>query len=188
VRRPTTVFAGLSLLLCVVTLAVWARSFLPADLHVGASHGRLILLFSDPRLTRSWQRQGGGQSGLAAISAAEQWQKVRAGKFIEPEILVMRAGATAPTSGNVPPRIMSFAGIAFANESTTGPTQYRLIAVPLLYPAALLAIPPILWLAASVRRRRRATAGRCAGCGYDLRASTGRCPECGADAAAASPA
>jgi hypothetical protein len=31
-----------------------------------------------------------------------------------------------------------------------------------------------------VRRRRRATPGRCPSCGYDLRATPGRCPECGA--------
>lgn len=37
------------------------------------------------------------------------------------------------------------------------------------------------WLLVRVmrRRRRQRDAGRCAGCGYDLRASPERCPECG---------
>jgi hypothetical protein len=102
-------------------------------------------------------------------------------------VLVVKPGATVATPANAPPHVVSFAGFAFATESTTGPTRYRLIAAPLLYPTALLAIPPILWLVTSVRRRRRTTGGRCAGCGYDLRASPGRCPECGADAAVVSP-
>lgn len=41
--------------------------------------------------------------------------------------------------------------------------------------------------AARLRRRRRALAGRCARCGYDLRASADRCPECGTPAQHAKP-
>ena len=48
---------------------------------------------------------------------------------------------------------------------------------------AALMPPPLAWLAAAARSRRWARAGRCAGCGYDLRESPGRCPECGRAAA-----
>jgi hypothetical protein len=49
--------------------------------------------------------------------------------------------------------------------------------------AGLTAVLPSLWVSrvvpSAVRRRWRASSGRCPSCGYDLRATPGRCPECG---------
>ena len=55
-------------------------------------------------------------------------------------------------------------------------------------PAQLLSelalVVPLLWLTSMLlrrhRARRRAAAGLCPACGYDVRSSPERCPECGA--------
>ena len=61
--------------------------------------------------------------------------------------------------------------------SSTG--LYWAISIPFWLPMLItVAIP--LWVAAGQwRRRRRAGAGLCPMCGYDLRATPDRCPECG---------
>ncbi|HEX4793604.1 MAG TPA: hypothetical protein VH370_07430 [Humisphaera sp.] len=56
------------------------------------------------------------------------------------------------------------------------------VTMPLWFIAAMFGVlPAIQWGRIHRARiaRRRASAGLCAACGYDLRASSGRCPECG---------
>ena len=59
--------------------------------------------------------------------------------------------------------------------------------MPAWLPAFTFATPPALWWRFRRRLRKRAAAGRCETCGYDLRASPDRCPECGADVTQSAP-
>ena len=183
-RRLLNLLAALSLLLCVTCVGFWARSLLAADLHVGLADGRLILLFSEPRLTRYWQGLHGDVAN-SRVSAPELWQAVRSGRYIaEPSLTAFNPATGSVVPANVAPRVSVLAGFVVATEPFGGPSPYRLIAIPLLYPAGLFALLPSVMLASALRRRRRQQTGRCPQCGYDLRATPGRCPECGTPAKA----
>ena len=58
-------------------------------------------------------------------------------------------------------------------------TWYAYASAPAWIVVPVLAIVPVRDGRRWVLRRRRARAGRCLGCGYDLRQSPRRCPECG---------
>lgn len=178
-RPVSKIFAAACLIGCVATLLWWGRSFLPEDLHIGAADGRLILLFAEAHLTRYWEREEAGLDNVF-VRPAEKWREIRSGRFISPPIHFAGPGTSGKaTLANAPPKVERFAGIHMVTEPVFQRTHYRLIAIPLLYLAALLAIPPVLWLAGSMRNRSRRRPGHCRGCGYDLRATHDRCPECG---------
>lgn len=74
------------------------------------------------------------------------------------------------------------------------PNPYRVTAmrsmqvtVPWWFLMLVLAVAPARWAQRRRRERREAMmAGRCRGCGYDLRATPEQCPECGLEAGSGS--
>ncbi len=67
-----------------------------------------------------------------------------------------------------------------ANLNRTGVYEcwWLVIRTRLLF--LIFSILPAIWWMLRVRKRRRARAGFCMVCGYDLRATPDKCPECGA--------
>lgn len=89
-----------------------------------------------------------------------------------------------------PARVVYFDRHGFYAASEGAPYQVFSARAPRWAAIALLGALPFIWLASNVpavfklprrlRERRRARAGRCMRCGYDLRGCpSGRCPECG---------
>jgi hypothetical protein len=77
------------------------------------------------------------------------------------------------------------AGLGFVFGGLRGPEgSLWNLRVPYGFVCGALLVGPVWRMIAVRRRRRRARAGLCLRCGYDLRASPGQCPECGAGAGA----
>jgi hypothetical protein len=86
---------------------------------------------------------------------------------------LLRAGSMGTASAG-------FAGVEVYWDVNGPVPNFRAVVVPAAYPLALAAVLPALWAARRARGRRRAAAGHCLACGYDLRATPDRCQECGA--------
>jgi hypothetical protein len=165
-RRLFNLLTVLSLLLCVAALALWARSKFRYDCvqwmrgqtgYINSSHhGFFEIKIAYPL--------------NIAPNDADHYFSAPLGKL--PDFYYERYGPGLKTLGV---RLIR-------HEAQLGPTRTmhtRGVRVRYFVPAALLGTLPLVQAAAYARRRRRANAGRCPRCDYDLRATPGRCPECG---------
>jgi hypothetical protein len=156
--------AVLSVLLCAGTAAAWARSYWPDRFSAFHRGGRLHLVFAE-----------GGRSRAFGQDAAERPYD------IDRQFANARRDARAD---------WTFGGIGFVAgpRPNLGPApggmaptlgEYRVVSVPYAYPFALTAAAAGGLVYSARRQARRARAGCCPECGYDMRATPDRCPECG---------
>jgi hypothetical protein len=168
-RKLFTLAAGLSAVLCVAVVVLWARS--------DTRHDALIVRLTGYRAAWVESVRDGVQFGTMTNTPPERfstgWSSVE--EPGSPFPLRTRAGFGAVS--------IQF-DIAEPDGVHTRPVTVRAAVVP---PYALLlatAILPAWWCLA--RRQRGSELGTCAECGraYDLRAAPDRCPECGTPAPA----
>jgi hypothetical protein len=154
--------------LFLMTLYSWARSYLPRHLTIEADAGRVFLVF--------WE---GGNSQTPQFDPGERYGP-RPGRIWQS----LRGSATRVTPDW---EVMGFGTVGGRRQNHT----VRLVAIPCWFLALLTAGGSVACGVFAWRQRRRLRSGQCVSCGYDLRATpeaggelVSRCPECGTDARA----
>jgi hypothetical protein len=190
-RWMLNALAVLSLLLCIATVALWARSEHQLDCFIRNISPGLpsdsqpaYLLFTGP-----------GVVDLAKEDPA-QWNNI---EWDGPELQFWSGPRSSPPivspDGKMTiyldappwkPPTHEFAGFGWEGSAVAmgpnlTPTTWR-ISLPLWFFALALSVFPLSRIVSMTGHVRRRRAGFCAGCGYDLRATPDRCPECGTEA------
>jgi hypothetical protein len=174
-RRLLNLLTVLSLLLFLITVMLWFRSFRSFDQYcwVDDATGRedeVVLLYGGVHVARVENMAtlarnarlelptGWTATPLQSFGRAPSfdWQFFYGGRLVVERL-----------------RFLSFQWLTATPGTTAALWSVR---IPLWLPASVSAVLPALWLSKRLRRRRR---GLCRVCGYDLRATPDRCPECG---------
>ena len=166
-RRLFAIVSALSLLLCLVTVVFWVRSYWWHD----AVDGVVVL-----RIETKLQRELGVTNQLRAAAVISDSGRIILTRFVHP---FSGNDYQWKYSASAPPIAKKWDYFRF----DIGDGGYQLIHFPHALPAALFAIAPICWFTGLGDRRRakRQKLGLCPTCGYDLRATPDRCPECGTE-------
>jgi hypothetical protein len=196
-RRLSRFVTALSLLLCATVVALWVWGYVSSGWWPAWIHGNGAQL-------HAWRGR--------VFLAGNYSKTAPPGRFLtfilyEPDPASAAAGASPPHHPNpawddgihppVPEGQPFTAGsVRLPTERTWGwgslrPSYYLhrgpgsfagFVSVPCWLLLVVFGTPLWWQLYRRRARARRAKAGRCLTCGYDLRATPGRCPECGADA------
>jgi hypothetical protein len=186
-RRLFNLLAGLSLLLCVASAAVWVESnwFIQHIIyaavmpqtgavplsnwhmdHISCGWGAITI---ERTITTHDEPVSAPKSGLhfRQDQIRSNWVKptVGTGTTVMNQLGFARWGGIGVRTING----MTVNGYASTSTTTVLPMWFLLLISVTL---------PLTWLYVGMRRRNRLCAGACQFCGYDLRATPDRCPEC----------
>jgi hypothetical protein len=176
-RFVFNIVSAASLVLCLASSLLWARSHLLHERYIwrsGSDWQALVnydgtLLFEKMRGLKIEYETGYQRLGRRTVGF---WEAERANSSIRADRRIQflgagwyRAGNWFQMQGSHPPPSFWFSYEVYV-------TSYWLLSLP-------SSVFPLLWVARFWRRRWRRMHGFCLHCGYNLRASKDRCPECG---------
>ena len=188
IRRLFTATSAGSLLLCIVAVGLWVRSYWGADMLQGdiTSGGRVLRAEYN---TFAWR--GELSVWVGVLSEPFEIEDRHRGVYSRIPRQYPGPSAAATTLGFAYVRQFGEIdwiggheghrlnyGLAYGSGQFIRGDCYTFI-VPLWFIAVLTALLPAQWAFRRWRARCALREGRCRVCGYDLRASPGRCPECG---------
>jgi hypothetical protein len=178
-RRLFNVMAGVSMMLCLATVALWVRSYWRSDamtflatpsssFFLGDWRGHLDLTrqYIVPAVPSGWVAT---TSNYGHIDTARQDGHLSGGVSFDPHLALPNAfylGHTVPLGTSVISSVQLF-------------NQIEVWAVPFWLIVLAFATLPAIFALRALRASRRSIRGLCSTCGYDLRATPERCPECG---------
>jgi hypothetical protein len=179
--------AGLSLLLCVATAAMWVRSYRWND-NFGYAFSRNesgAALFA----VVVWWEGGRVNLDLGAATQGVFWDNPRENSVLYWVRDAYNGGLAAQVQAEVDDGARAgdwyHFGIFISRTFSMPQSNGIWIQVPILLPELLFAALPGFIGFTTLRRRLllryRRRHGLCIHCGYDLRATPKRCPECGAE-------
>jgi outer membrane protein assembly factor BamB len=173
-------FSLACLLLCVLTVFAWVRSYQAAEFV-----GQQTLTSTRPFVAQLRRGVLSRDGSLTFGRTHDVFQSAIRRPLAAPATPLDLCWTREPVTraaDDLPRRnLLHFAWTHRSRPSGTSLGNQSEISVTLPHwlVAALLAIAPLAWLSGLWRDRRRYAAGLCPWCGYDLRESKGRCPECG---------
>jgi len=187
-RHLFNLLAALSLLLCMMTGALWVRSYTVSEglfvrfwddewCSVGYNQGRLGFFQTNNMTLHAFR---GSSPAWWSIS----WKQGRASKNAFDSLLPLPSPAVgvfhwglsvkpSPTRSLMPG---SFLGFNCGSAQFAGVTHIREIVAPFW---SLLVFLGAVVASIKFRKPSPSKLGCCLVCGYDLRATPDRCPECG---------
>ncbi len=180
----------LSLLLCIVSLVGWVRSFWIADSYFWGTPGELEqLVYSSSG--RAGFRKSEISWGVVRGRVREDgvWREANFRVVADVPPLQLDAGRRYQRRGRSWFETYlhderGALGFVHSQRTTAGSngaiTHETHDAAPYWFLVLIFAIAPLLGASTWGQRRRRRRLGLCQQCGYDLRGNIGSCPRCGA--------
>jgi hypothetical protein len=164
---------AVSLLLCIATVGLWARSFWINDMLTLMTSRHTLALYSGRGRLLFYADRNDDTGGYRTARAGLTWRSSERGYVVEAYRL---AGIDVTIR----------CGFSTAKGQWHG-SQWWEATAPCWFIALVGAGLPT-WSIRARRARRRPSPGCCRRCGYDLRATPNRCPECGTPVPAKAPA